>query len=71
MRDSFSAYTPCALPAFATTPVNRQQEKFEFSGTVPQGAGMWAHLFEANKHWGLNTIKQDHIGEQIGGSKQS
>ena len=32
---------------------------------------MWRHLFKANKQWNLNTIKQDHIGEQMGGSPDS
>ena len=32
----------------------------------PQGDGLWQHLFSANKAWGLSTIKQDHIRQQVG-----
>ena len=35
----------------------------------PQGDALWQHLFSANKQWGLGTIKQDHIGEQMGATK--
>jgi hypothetical protein len=34
---------------------------------APQGRQLWDHLFGANSRaWGLSTINQDHVGEQIG-----
>jgi hypothetical protein len=33
----------------------------------PTGRALWDHLFSANHNgWGLGTIKQDHIGQQMG-----
>jgi hypothetical protein len=47
--------------------------KFPFAdqdpGGPPQGPGLWDHVFSKNKEWGLNTIKQDHIKQQVGASK--
>lgn len=33
-----------------------------------QGRELWDHVFAANKEWGLSTIKQDHVGQQMGSS---
>lgn len=27
--------------------------------------GMWEHVFSENAKWGLSTIKQDHIRQQV------
>ena len=37
----------------------------------PQGDGLWQHLFSANAKWGLSTIKQDHIRQQVAATKSS
>ena len=37
----------------------------------PQGDGLWQHLFGANKAWGLSTIKQDHIQQQVDATTSS
>ena len=51
-------------------PASPYREKYPFvAGGAPQGRQLWDHLFSANKQWGLSTIKQDHIGEQMGGTK--
>ena len=43
----------------------RQQYPFVADGP-PQGPALWDHLFSANsKGWGLGTIKQDHMGQQM------
>jgi hypothetical protein len=39
--------------------------------TPPQGPGMWNHVFSENAKWGLSTIKQDHIRQQVGATKSS
>lgn len=43
------------------------REKYDFvPGGPPQGRGVWDHVFKANHEgWGLETIKQDHMGQQI------
>ena len=44
----------------------REQYPFVPDGP-PQGREVWDHLFKANHEgWGLETIKQDHMGQQIG-----
>jgi hypothetical protein len=37
----------------------------------PQGPELWQHLFAVNKEWGLSTIKQDHITQQIHATKSA
>ena len=37
----------------------------------PQGPELWNRLFAANKQWGLSTIKQDHIKQQVGYTKSA
>ena len=32
---------------------------------------MWEHVFSSNREWGLSTIKQDHIRQQVGATKSS
>ena len=39
--------------------------------TPPQGPGMWNHVFSSNREWGLSTIKQDHIRQQVAATKSS
>ena len=31
----------------------------------PQGPALWNHVFSENKKWGLTTIKQDHLKQQV------
>jgi hypothetical protein len=51
-------------------PASPYRKKYPFiPNGAPQGPELWEHLFSANKEWGLSTIKQDHIGEQMGGTK--
>ena len=47
--------------------------KYEFTpdGTLPQGDSLWQHLFKANREWGLRTIKQDHMSENMGATKSA
>jgi hypothetical protein len=47
------------------------REKYPFvPDGAPQGPELWDHLFKANHDgWNLGTIKQDHIGEQMGATK--
>jgi hypothetical protein len=42
-------------------------DQFPFTpdGLLPQGPELWRHLFGANKRWGLQTIKQDHMNENL------
>lgn len=44
---------------------------FTPDGSLPQGDALWQHLFRANKKWGLQTIKQDHMSENMGSCKQA
>ena len=37
----------------------------------PQGPELWQHLFKQNAKWGLSTIKQDHIRQQVDATKSS
>lgn len=39
--------------------------------TPPQGPEMWNHVFSENAKWGLSTIKQDHIRQQVDATKSS
>ena len=39
--------------------------------TPPQGPALWQHLFSQNSKWGLSTIKQDHIRQQVAHTKTS
>ena len=52
----------------AWQPGSPYRKTYEFAGErgPPQGPELWQHLFAANKQWGLSTINQDHVGEQIG-----
>lgn len=52
-------------------PTSPYREKYAFAEArgPPQGDGLWQHVFSENKQWGLSTIKQDHIGEQMGATK--
>jgi hypothetical protein len=53
------------------SPTSPYREKYAFAEArgPPQGDGLWNHVFSENKKWGLGTIKQDHIGEQMGATK--
>ena len=49
-----------------------QQPQYPFTpdNELPQGDALWQHLFSANHEgWGLSTIKQDHMGENMGAVK--
>eukprot|EP00936_MAST-01D_sp_MAST-1D-sp1_P001500 g1500.t1 len=49
-----------------------QNYSFTPDASLPQGDSLWQHLFSANHQgWGLGTIKQDHMGENIGACKTS
>jgi hypothetical protein len=52
----------------AWQPGSPYRKTYDFAGErgPPQGPELWQHLFAANKQWGLSTINQDHVGEQIG-----
>ena len=44
----------------------RKSYDFEADNGPPQGDGVWEHLFGGATSAGLQTIKQDHMGEQMG-----
>jgi hypothetical protein len=59
----------------AWTAASPYRSRFPFAENEPQGPPqgpeLWDHLFSKNKQWGLSTIKQDHIRQQVGYTKSS
>ena len=37
----------------------------------PQGRELWDHLFKVNREWGLSTIKQDHVRQQVDATRSA
>ena len=57
------------------TPQTPYREYFPFAvgeaSGPPQGPALWKHLFSQNAEWGLSTIKQDHIKQQVAATKSA